>query len=66
VKPIERPTAFATEQAVNHSVSGVRVRSKIVPAVVEVRAWHPAHKESEPLSGVSAGQGLVYGGDGGI
>jgi hypothetical protein len=28
---------------VNHTVSGVRVRSKIVPAVAEVRALHAAH-----------------------
>jgi len=27
------------QQTVNHTVSGVRVRSKIVPAVVEVRTW---------------------------
>jgi hypothetical protein len=31
------------QAAVNHTVSGVRVRSKIVPAVVDVRAPHPAH-----------------------
>jgi hypothetical protein len=27
-----------SQQALNHTVNGVRVRSKIVPAVVEVRA----------------------------
>jgi hypothetical protein len=27
-----------SQQAVNHTVSGVRVRSKIVPAVTDVRA----------------------------
>jgi len=27
-----------SQQALNHTVSGVRVRSKIVPAVIEVRA----------------------------
>jgi len=32
-----------SQQAVNHTVSGVRVRSKIVPAVAEVRALHAAH-----------------------
>jgi len=32
-----------SQQAVNHTVSGVRVRSKTVPAVVDVRAWHRAH-----------------------
>jgi len=31
------------QQAVNHTVSGVRVRSKIVPAVVEVHTWQPEH-----------------------
>ncbi len=31
------------QQTVNHTVSGVRVRSKIVPAVVEVRTWQPEH-----------------------
>jgi len=28
---------------VNHTVSGVRVRSKIVPAVTEARPWQEAH-----------------------
>ena len=32
-----------SQQAVNHTVSGVRVRSKIVPAVTEVAAWQAAH-----------------------
>ena len=32
-----------SQHAVNHTVSGVRVRSKIVPAVTEVRASQPAH-----------------------
>jgi hypothetical protein len=32
-----------SQQAVNQTVSGVRVRSKIVPAVTEVRAWHSRH-----------------------
>jgi hypothetical protein len=32
-----------SQQAVNHAVSGVRVRSKIVPAVIEVRSWHSRH-----------------------
>src|SRR6266571_8143159 len=32
-----------SQQAVNHTVSGVRVRSKTVPAVTEVRRWQPAH-----------------------
>ena len=31
------------QHAVNHTVIGVRVRSKIVPAVTEVRELHPAH-----------------------
>ena len=32
-----------SQQAVNHTVNGVRVRSKMVPAVTEVRLPHPAH-----------------------
>jgi hypothetical protein len=32
-----------SQHAVNHTVSGVRVRSKIVPAVTEVRRLQPAH-----------------------
>ncbi len=32
-----------SQHVVNHTVSGVRVRSKIVPAVTEVRPWQPAH-----------------------
>ncbi len=32
-----------SQQALNHTVSGVRVRSKMVPAVVEVRSPHPVH-----------------------
>jgi hypothetical protein len=31
-----------SQRAVNHTVSGVRVRSKIVPAVTEVRPWQAA------------------------
>ena len=31
------------QQAVNQTVSGVRVRSKIVPAVTDVRWPHPEH-----------------------
>ena len=31
------------QQAVNHTVSGVRVRSKIVPAVTDVLAPHAEH-----------------------
>ena len=34
-----------SQHAVNHTVSGVRVRSKIVPAVTEVRELHPAHSK---------------------
>ena len=39
------PSFWRGEQParVNHTVSGVRVRSKIVPAVTEVRAPQPAH-----------------------
>ena len=33
------------QQAVNQTVSGVRVRSKIVPAVTDVRWPHPEHLE---------------------
>jgi hypothetical protein len=32
-----------SQHAVNHTVSGVRVRSKIVPAVTDVRCPHAAH-----------------------
>ena len=32
-----------SQHAMNHTVSGVRVRSKIVPAVTDVRAPQPAH-----------------------
>jgi len=32
-----------SQHAINHTVSGVRVRSKIVPAVTEVRSWHSRH-----------------------
>ena len=32
-----------SQQALNHTVSGVRVLSKIVPAVTEVRFPHPGH-----------------------
>jgi hypothetical protein len=32
-----------SQHAVNHTVSGVRVRSKIVPAVTDVRPWQAAH-----------------------
>jgi hypothetical protein len=32
-----------SQQTVNHTVSGVRVRSKIVPAVTDVRSWHARH-----------------------
>jgi hypothetical protein len=32
-----------SQQALNHTVSGVRVRSKIVPAVTEVRPPQAAH-----------------------
>ena len=35
--------AANSQQAVNHTVSGVRVRSKIVPAVTDVRRWQAAH-----------------------
>ena len=31
------------QQAVNQTVSGVRVRSQMVPAVTEVRPRHPEH-----------------------
>ncbi len=33
-----------SQPAVNHTVSGVRVRSKIVPAVTDVRDRHAAHR----------------------
>ena len=32
-----------SQHAVNHTVSGVRVRSKIVPAVTELRVLHTEH-----------------------
>jgi hypothetical protein len=32
-----------SQQALNQTVNGVRVRSKIVPAVTDVRAPHPEH-----------------------
>ncbi|MGB0097919.1 MAG: hypothetical protein WBP81_35945 [Solirubrobacteraceae bacterium] len=32
-----------SQQAMNQTVSGVRVLSKIVPAVAEVRSWHSEH-----------------------
>ena len=32
-----------SQQVMNHTVSGVRVSSKIVPAVDEVRSWHSRH-----------------------
>ncbi len=32
-----------SQHAVNHTVSGVRVRSKIVPAVTDVRKPHSEH-----------------------
>ena len=32
-----------SQQAINHTVSGVRVRSKIVPAVTEVRSPQAEH-----------------------
>jgi hypothetical protein len=31
------------QQALNHTVSGIRVRSKIVPAVTDVRCEHAEH-----------------------
>ena len=33
-----------SQQAVNHTVSGVRVRSKIVPAVTDVHERHAAQR----------------------
>lgn len=33
-----------SQHAMNHTVSGVRVRSKIVPAVTDERPPHPAHQ----------------------
>jgi hypothetical protein len=35
--------AANNQQTMNHTVSGVRVRSKIVPAVTEVRSPQPEH-----------------------
>jgi len=35
--------AANSQQAVNHTVSGVRVRSKMAPAVTELRAPHTGH-----------------------
>jgi len=32
-----------SQHAMNHTVSGVRVLSKIVPAVGELRSWHSRH-----------------------
>jgi DNA methylase len=48
-----------TQHAVNHTVSGVRVRSKIVPAVTEVRPPQSAHMNRPSPSrqrGCSAGR----------
>jgi len=39
-----------SQHAVNHTVSGVRVRSKIVPAVTDVRAAQPAHSNRPSAS----------------
>lgn len=39
-----------SQQALNQTGSGVRVRSKIVPAVTEVRPPHPAHLNRAPPS----------------
>jgi len=39
-----------SQQAVNQTVSGVRVRSKIVPAVTEVRSWHSRHSRRPSAS----------------
>ena len=41
----EIPSLLAanSQQAVNQTVSGVRVRSKIVPAGTDVRPPHPEH-----------------------
>jgi hypothetical protein len=38
-----RSPGTRSQQALNHTVSGVRVRSKIVPAVTELRPPHPEH-----------------------
>ena len=47
-----------SQQAVNHTVSGVRVRSKIVPAVTEVRGAAAGALEptvaQPPATGVTA------------
>ena len=39
-----------SQQALNHTVSGVRDRSKIVPAVTDVRPPHPEHLKRPSLS----------------
>jgi hypothetical protein len=39
----------SSQYAVNHTVSGVRVWSKIVPAVTDVRRWQAAHS-SRPIA----------------
>ena len=42
----EIPSLLAanSQEAVNQTVSGVRVRSKMVPAVTDVRPPHPEHR----------------------
>jgi hypothetical protein len=39
----------------NHTVSGVRVLSKIVPAVAEVRSWHSRHSRRPSASSHALG-----------
>ena len=43
---LEIPSLLAanSQQTVNQTVSGVRVRSKMVPAVTDVRSPHPEHR----------------------
>src|SRR5665647_1897046 len=50
-----------SQQAVNHTVSGVRVRSKIVPAVTEVRLPHAADGVVHGLLAVLHWQGWDLG-----
>jgi hypothetical protein len=40
-----------SQQAVNQTVKGVRVRSKIVPAVGDLRRAHPEHFQRPSPSG---------------
>ena len=50
-----------SQQAMNHTVKGVRVRSKIVPAVTDVRQPHAVHivlpsPKRHPFSPAHSGQ----------